>query len=487
MTHPLGSKFESWSRILFVTSLALLCAACVAIGHSGPASIAAELDAELPGVVARGNSPSIQVSVISQGQIIWSEAFGQETSVDHVYMNASVQKVFTAVAVLQLVERGLVDLDADVQDYVPFAVRHLSFPETPVTVRMLLAQRSGLADFPYQFEWDTECAFSPEYRPSCPGYLVSMPLEDLLVASLTPGGANYDQQTWRSEPGQEYYYSVSAYPLLRYLVSQVTGESYAEYIHKNVFDPLGMVSSGFGVDEFAERHAIPYTRVGSENVELPMWSGQGWMMHTSADDMARFTCALLNEGQYDGYQLLQPETVELMKQKTSRFRVFLRSSDDLPAEGFGLGLFLIRSGWMGFGGSAPGYQSLLRFHPAKQVGYVIISNVNGILSGAYESARSDIYGVQDALVSILDPTLVVRYRAGEVLVFAGLGAIQAVLMRKKARNLVVVGGVWLGAGIASMFMGAPVAYGLLPIGAISLAWGGIGLLKARQDPPADDA
>lgn len=59
------------------------------------ASTITELEAALPGVIAQGNSPSIQVAVI-QGQEVWSQAYGEATSVEHVYMNASVQKVFTA-------------------------------------------------------------------------------------------------------------------------------------------------------------------------------------------------------------------------------------------------------------------------------------------------------------------------------------------------------------------------------------------------------
>ena len=247
--------------------------------------------------------------------------------------------------------------------------------------------------------------------------------EEFLIASLMPGGSNYDQRTWVSEPDQEYSYSVSAYPLLRYLVGQVAGQSYTEYLHENVFDPLGMTSSGFSADEFAERHAIPYTRIDGENIELPIWNGQGSMMHTTAEDMAKFVRALLNAGQHDDFQPLQPETVDLMQQRTSRFKVFFESSDDLPSKGYGLGLFIFRGGWLGFGGSAPGYQCLLRFHPSRQVGYVILSNVNAILGGGnnYESARSEIYEVQDALVSILDPTFVIRYRAGEVLIFVAAG------------------------------------------------------------------
>ena len=437
--------------------------------------------------VARGNSPSIQVAVVHRDQIIWSQAFGQNTSVNHVYMNASVQKMFTAVAVLQLVERGLVDLDADVQDYLPFAVRHPEFPETPITVRMLLTHRSGLVEFPHQFAWDTECAFSPQYRPSCPDRLVDMSHEEFLIASLVPGGSNYGRGAWVSEPGQEYHYSVSAYPLLRYLVGQVAGQSYAEYMHENIFDPLGMTSSGFSADEFAGRHAIPHTRIDGGNIELPIWNGQGSMMHTTAEDMARFVRALLNDGRYDDFQLLQPETVELMQQSTSRFRVLFESSDDLPCQGHGLGLFIFRGGWLGFGGSAPGYQCLLRFHPSRQVGYVILSNVNGILGNNYESVRNDIYEVQNALVSILDPTLVIRYRAGEMWVFVAGGLVWAYFVRKKPRIVAVVGALWIVCGSAWMFNGVLAGLGLLLTGVIGLVWGGINLLRARQAPSETDA
>ncbi len=482
-----SAKF--WLLVLLSSFLVLFCAACLGNGPRDPASLVAKLDAELSTVVASGNSPSIQAAVVHQDQIVWSQAFGQNTSVDHVYMNASVQKMFTAVAVLQLVESGRIDLDADVQEYLPFAVRHPEFPETPITVRMLLSHRSGLADLPHQFAWDTECTFSPEYRSSCPDHLLDMSLEEFLIASLVPGGPNYDQQIWGAEPGQAYYYSVSGYPLLRYLIGQVAGQSYEEYVHENIFDPLGMTNSGFSADEFAQRHAIPYTRIDGKNIELPLWNGQGSMMHTTAQDMAKFMRALLNDGRDDDFQLLQPETIDLMQQRASRFHVFLKSSDDLPSKGYGLGLFIFRGGWLGFGGSAPGYQGLLRFHPSRQVGYVILSNVNAILGGGdnYESARSEIYAVQDALVSILDPTFVIRYRAGEILIFVAVGLVWAYFMRKKPRIATTFGGVWILLGGAWMFTGAPVGFGFLLIGIINLAWGGTNLLKARQAPSTTDA
>ena len=386
--------------------LLVFCAGCAATGPRDFASLAAELDATLPEMIERGESPSIQVAVV-RGQDIWSRAFGANTSTAHVYMNASVQKVFTAAAVLQLVERGLIGLDEDVGDYVPFPVRHPGYPETPITVRMLLAHRAGLDAFRYQFEWDTESVFAPEYRPSAPDHVQALSHEGYLMASLAPGGSNFDPRAWIHEPGREYHYSVSAYPLLRYVVGRVIGQSYAEYMRENIFLPLGMTGSGFSATEFASRHATPYTRIDGENIGLPVWDGQGAMMHTTAEDMARFLAALMNGGRYGDVQVLQPETIVQMQRRTTRFTKLslFKGKDDLVRSGHGLGLFVFRGGWMGHGGSAPGFQCLFRYDPSRQVGYVIMSNVNAILGGGenYASARSDLFEVQDGLISILDP------------------------------------------------------------------------------------
>lgn len=142
-----------------------------------------------------------------------------------------------------------------------------------------------------------------------------MTLGEFLSASFTPDGANYDPQAWVHEPGRGHHYSVSAYPLLRYLVGKVAGSSYAAYLRESIFTPLGMTSSGFNADEFAERHAIPYTRIDGENIELPLWNGRGSFMHTTAADMAKFMLALIHDGRSGGVQLLQPETVELMRRR----------------------------------------------------------------------------------------------------------------------------------------------------------------------------
>lgn len=133
-------------------------------------------------------------------------------------------------------------------------------------------------------------------------------------------------------------------------------------------------------------------------------------------------------------------TQRLVRTFRSRFDTLFRHSDDLPRIGHDLGQFAFRRGWFGNGGSAPGYQTLFRFHPSRHVGYVILSNVNAVLGGGdnYESAPSEIYDVQGTLVSILNPTYVIRRWTSEI---GAVGALAACLValelwagRRKAKR-----------------------------------------------------
>jgi CubicO group peptidase (beta-lactamase class C family) len=281
---------------------------------------------------------------------------------------------------------------------------------------MLLGHRSGLVAFPHQFDWDTECLFSPRDRPPCDAGLSRLSLGDYIEASLKSGGSNVADEMWSRAPGAGFRYSVAAYPLLRLLVEHVSKRSFPEFMRENLFVPLQMTRTGFSANEFPNGHAVPYARVGGENVKLTLWSGNGFVMHTTAADQAKLMIALMNGGRIGGVELLRPETVALMSAATTRFRPLFKRSDDLQWSGHGLGLISFRAGWLGYGGSTQGFQCLLRFHPTKQVGYVILSNVNALQSGTKDnqSVRRDIYSVQNALLSILDPTLTLRSRSAEL-------------------------------------------------------------------------
>lgn len=397
--------------VVFASITGLMASSCSAqdaspdFGGSDP--LRARLDAGMSLIEQRIGAPSAQVAVVSGDQVLWSRAFGERSDIDDVYMIASVQKVLTAASVLQLVDSGAVDLDSDISTYLPFEVRNPESPSVPITVRMLLTHRSGLDNFPDDFDWSTQCSFSPRFRQRCNREGVEWPLGDFLEARLTPGTPTFSSEAWAQEPEVGFRYSSSAFLILRHLVGKVTGGTYADYVRQYVFEPLGMQGSGFSAGDFGSRHAVPYTRIAGEDVELPVWEGNGHLTRTTAGDLARFMIPFLNEGRVGETQFLDSPTMLLMMARSTSFPRSSRGNSDLAQLSHGLGLFRYERGWFGYGGSVPGFQVLWRFSPSRGVGYVIMANVNGILLPGEDledlnSARREIYAIQDELLAILE-------------------------------------------------------------------------------------
>jgi CubicO group peptidase (beta-lactamase class C family) len=388
----------------------ILCS-CSALNHKRSTIIDSTIEGKIQEIIVSGELPSVQMALIAQNQLVWLKAYGQNTDTHFVYMNGSVQKVVDATAILQLHETGKIDLDADISDYIPFEIKHPEYPDIPITIRMLLSHRSGLDAFGDQFSWDTECLFYPKYRPNCNPETQRMPLEEYLIASFTPDGSNFNPKAWVNKPGETYHYSVSSYPMLRYLIEQVTLKPYPDYMKENIFEPLGMLNSGFSSADYGTQHTIPYTRIRGENIELPVWNGNGYMMRTTAEDMTKFMLAHLNNGLDNHFQLLQPETIEIMQTKASRGKSILNPNTELTDSGYGLGLIHYQGGWMGHGGSTVGYQSLWQFNPSKQCGFIIFTNVNGILGGKddFLSVWENVAAIRDIFMRQLDPFSTLDY------------------------------------------------------------------------------
>ena len=423
-----NNAVKSWRcmlLLLFILVLGLFGAWLATTGiqsRSSSKHVISDLNERIPKIFAKGNAPSLQVAVIHNRKLIWVKALGEEATLEQVYMNASMQKVFTSVALLRLAEQGRVDLDHEIVDYLPYEVRHPKFTDIPVTIRMLLVHRSGLGAFPYQFAWDTQNSFAPEYRFPCHESLKVLSLEEFIRESVTQDGINYNEDSWKIEPGKKYMYSLSAFPLLRQLIGEISQVGYDRYMIDSIFVPLGMVNSGFRLADFDGCHTTPYTRIDGVNVKLPIWESNGFMMRTNVTDLTRAMGALMTDGKSGHFRLLSPETIRQMRWNTSRFRHFLKSSEDMLRTGYGTGLYILSGGWYGYGGSAPGFQCLFRFNPRRGCGFVLLTNVNSILEGKLgenlTSARNEIYRPQEELLAILDPWYPVRSRSMEILFFA---------------------------------------------------------------------
>jgi len=179
---------------------------------------------------------------------------------------------------------------------------------------------------------------------------------------------------------------------------------YPEYMSENIFEPLDMIHSGFTISDPRIKYAVPHTRVDGTNKELPLWEGNGYMMHSSAEDMARFMVAIINKGRYRDFRLLKSETIELMKHKHSPGKGLFHPKSRCPYTGYGLGLIQYSDDWFGHGGSTVGFQSLWSFNQANTRGYIIMTNLNGILGGrdSFDSVWASVSRVEGILKSRLD-------------------------------------------------------------------------------------
>ena len=369
-------------------------------------SIDQAVDQQIQTLMAEGDIPSLSVGIVVNDELLWAKNYNGPAGLDSVYIVGSIQKPFTASAVLQLVEQGALDLDEDVGAYLPFPVRHPRYPDTPITIRMLLTHQSGLgaetgAEAAYIFQDDYSVyAFAEELLglelprldpyPSC---------EKLYEGLLTPGGVYYEADVWEFEPGTVHY-SNTAFQFLGCIVEHVTGQSLAEHIEGYVLEPLGMAHSGYSVSELIQYHAPPHERVegnyllmdgqkvpireGYEGLvennllELPLYErtpGAGGM-RTTVPDLAQFMIAHANQGLApNGLKLLQPETVEMMHQVAGSSDGNINSFNLV---GQGMGWSVCEDGVEGHVGGQLGFGGTMVFKRTDQgtFGILMMTNVN---------------------------------------------------------------------------------------------------------------
>ena len=375
--------------LLFVVGLVIPLSDAAGTGIVSP-----HIEDEIERIVIDGNIPSFHACVVTDDEISWVSGYGSQSDAEVVFLIGSIQKVFVAISILQLSENGSIELDNDVSDYLPFEISNPSYPDVPITVRMLLAHRSGLDTIlPHEFCYDWEGAFYPDYAYGREYYtpVIGISLGEFLNECLTPSGSYYSSSNWLYEPGTQYSYSNSGYKILMYLLETVSHQTISEYMQENIFSPLLMNNTGFNSSDFIDHHALPHTRISGSNLELPIWDGQ-YMMRSTVSDLGHLMIALINGGQFGDSQILQPETTDMMFERVSDFASENPFPSELRWEGYGLGLDIFSHGLYGHGGSTIGFQGLMYFNPTKMMGYVWISNVNCILNynsnDWYEIARN---------------------------------------------------------------------------------------------------
>ncbi|WP_460771601.1 serine hydrolase domain-containing protein [Nocardiopsis nanhaiensis] len=272
----------------------------VPVGTPEPGAAQEFVDERVPELLAEHGAPGVMVSVVADGEPLASGAHGdadlaEGTPMDaetHSFPTASVAKSFTALSVLQLAEQGEVDLHEDVNTYLPEGLRIPDTLPEPVTLHHLLTHTPGFDE-----RTDSDDAEDVENHRGLEEFL-----RDNTPERIFP-------------PGERSAYSNYGTGLAGFVVQEVSGVPFEEYVERNLFAPLGMHGTEFGqVHELADEHALVTGHLpdgsAAEQEHIPL-SSAGAAVTTGAD-MDRFMLALLNGGELDGERVLSPESVDMM-------------------------------------------------------------------------------------------------------------------------------------------------------------------------------
>jgi CubicO group peptidase (beta-lactamase class C family) len=260
--------------------------------------------------LARVKVPGLGVAMIRKGRTLLARGYGLAdvknkipVTADSAFHMASVSKLVTATAMMQLKEMGFYQLDDPIGRYLDFEVVNPKFPDRPITFRHLYTHTSGISD-------DVEDATSAFQIAGDP----SLPLEEFLKGYLSPEGRWYDAKKTFTDaaPGEKWQYSNVGIGLLGYLAGRVGTVSLDPLTRQQLFEPLGMQNTSWKISGIHKQLVKPYEWAGDEFKELPPSGYPDWpagMLRTSPHDFARFLTIFTNNGRVDGKRYLRTETL----------------------------------------------------------------------------------------------------------------------------------------------------------------------------------
>src|SRR5437867_4893866 len=258
------------------------------------------LDALIPSQLQNRNIAGAVVSVVKDGQVLFQKGYGyadveakKPVLPDQtLFRPGSISKLFTATAVMQLVEQGKLDLDRDVSGYLDFAIPK-TYPE-PVTLRQLLTHTAGFEDTLKNLFVAHESDLK----------LLRAYLVNQMPARIFP-------------PGKVPSYSNYGFTLAGYIVERVSGEKFERYIDNHILKPLRMTNSTFDQPlppELAAQMSKGYLNAAKKPRDFEfVQAAPAGSLSTTAADMTRFMLAFLEDGTVDGVAILKPETVRQME------------------------------------------------------------------------------------------------------------------------------------------------------------------------------
>ena len=309
--------------------------------------------------------PGLTAVVTDKKETKWTGSFGfsngvQPMRVENTFSICSISKLFTAVAIMQLVEDGKINLDDPIQKVLPWFDIKNEFKDVPeLTIKSILSHSSGLpreSNHPY-WSW-----------PDFP-----FPTKQDVIDELK-------NQEMLYPPSKYYQYSNLGLSLLGFIVEEVTQTNFDDYVNQNILIPLSMnnTKTYMSTEDYGKNLTLGYSSLNrnNEREKVNFFNADGIAaaagFTSNVEDLAKFARWQIDLVKSLEKNILSPETLKLMHE--------IHWDDKLTSvtRGLGFGVYNFDGeNWVGHGGSCPGYRSQLYINTNKELAYSVMINSSG--------------------------------------------------------------------------------------------------------------
>lgn len=318
--------------------------------------------------------PGISAIAVEDQEVIWEGAYGMANPDENLPMEpnticsvCSISKLFTSISIMNLYEEGKLRLDDEIQDVLPdYDLPQQYELSGPITIRNLLTHSSGLP---------RENAWSHWTEDDVP-----FPTKEQIMDKLSEQETLYPSSTY-------FQYSNLAMALLGFIVEEVSGQSYEEYVQEYILSPLSLDDTRpyMPEDLWGSQLAIGHAMEGldGEQPQVPFFDGNGVNpaagFSSTVQDLAAFASWQFRLYEADGEEILRPSTLKNMH------NIHWMDSDFGTTWGLGFAVYEGPDGkkWVGHGGHCPGYKTSLALIPETIMAYSVFVNSSNANPGKY--------------------------------------------------------------------------------------------------------
>ena len=327
---------------------------------SGYEQIVARLRNTIRREVADKKLPAFSISLVDRDRTVWAEGFGFRdaerkvpATANTVYRVGSISKLFTDIAIMQLVEQDKLSLNAPITEYLPeFSPKNPY--DVAITLGQLMSHRSGLV---------RESPVGHYFDPSEPSLRAT-------VASLNQTSLVY-------QPGTKTKYSNAGIAAVGYVLEKQFDVAFSKRIEESVLKPLRMKSTSFEMTpqvrrELATAWMWTYDGRRFEAPEFLLGTAPAGNLYSSVLDLSKFLSAIFNDGQGQDGPILKPETLQLMTSP--------QKTESGKPQRFGIGFHISKLDGhkkIGHGGAVYGFSTQLEALPERKLGVVAVASLDG--------------------------------------------------------------------------------------------------------------